>query len=82
MNKWIAAAIAFSAAGSLSALLTTYLTSDNRSKEWNANLESGELTPSQLHWTLVHIRDDIGPIVGLLVLTNSLLAAILAVMLI
>jgi hypothetical protein len=50
----------------------------NRKIEWEVNEQSDELSQSQKDWQIVHIRDDVGSIAGLLAITNALLAAILA----
>jgi hypothetical protein len=50
----------------------------NRKSEWRENEKSVALTETQLHWTIVHIRDDIGSIHNVLVLTNALLAGVIA----
>jgi hypothetical protein len=75
------AAGAFGIVFFISYVLVSYTTGANRRKEWDANEQSGEVEPVHLHWALIHIRDDIAPIVILLCLTNALLAAILAVLL-
>jgi hypothetical protein len=50
----------------------------NREVEWPENETATALSPSQFHWTIVHVRDDIGGIYSLLILTNTLLAGVLA----
>jgi len=37
-------------------------------------------SPIEVHWTIVHIKDDIGSLLAVLFLTNGLLAAILGVL--
>jgi hypothetical protein len=62
-----------------SARLMTSLHGAARS-EWKEN-ESSEVLPiQQVQWQIVHTRDDIAAICGLLTLTNSLLAAILVIL--
>ncbi len=51
-----------------------------RGKEFPANLRADPLSTQELHWTVVHIRDDIGFIVAALCMTNGLLAAIFMVL--
>jgi hypothetical protein len=57
------------------------MTSRNRQTEWDKNDKIDAPDQNHLHWTVIHIRDDIGGICGLLWLTNGLLAAILAALL-
>lgn len=52
-----------------------------RASEWNRNEESGPTSRAQQHWTMIHIRDDLGGIAVTLAITNGLLAAILAALL-
>jgi hypothetical protein len=49
----------------------------NRAGEWPENEKSEPLSNQALHWTIVHIRDDIGCIQSLLWIANTLLAGIL-----
>jgi hypothetical protein len=81
MTKLAAAAAAFTIMCFISSFLITRTMQSNREIEWDANKKSELLTPSELHWTVVHIRDDIGSATGLLAITNALLAAILAAVL-
>jgi len=53
----------------------------NRATEWPQNEKSEELSDSVRQWTIVHIRDDVGGIHNLLVVTNALLAGLLAALL-
>ena len=53
------------------------VTRGNRRIEWNANENGQELSQSQKDWQIVHIRDDVGSIAGMLAITNALSAAIL-----
>jgi len=55
--------------------------SSNRSVEFPQNDDSEPLSQSAKDWTVVHIRDDLGSIHNLMVLTNALLAAILGAIL-
>jgi hypothetical protein len=50
----------------------------NRKTEWPEMEKSEPLSPSELHWTIAHIRDDVGGIHALLVFTNALMAGTLA----
>jgi hypothetical protein len=50
----------------------------NRENEWPENQKSSELSSAEFHWTVVHVRDDIGGIHSMLVITNGLLAGLLA----
>lgn len=52
-----------------------------RASEWDRNEESGPTSRAQQHWTMIHIRDDPGGITMMLAITNGLLAAILAALL-
>ena len=56
----------------------------NRQEEWAANKETELPTPRGqfLGWTLIHIRDDIGSLTGHSHITNAVLAAILAVLIV
>jgi hypothetical protein len=77
MIRVLAAITAFALASFLSLRLVKAMSSGNRDIEWTANEQSGALSETSIHWTIVHIRDDIGSIVGLIIVTNGLLAAIL-----
>jgi hypothetical protein len=50
----------------------------NRSTEWPENEKSEPLSQQALHWTVAHIRDDLGGIYAMLMVTNGLLAGVLA----
>jgi hypothetical protein len=76
--KALAALVAFFIAGVVSYKVSQHTLQQNRKTEWEANEKAGELTQADLHWTIAHIRDDIGSIHNLIFLTNGLLAAILA----
>jgi len=69
----IAAAVGYMASG----YMISRVQHGNRRFEWEANEKSEELSQSQKDWLIVHIRDDVGSIAGLLAITNALLAAIL-----
>jgi hypothetical protein len=69
----------FWAAMTVSVRLSIRIQSRNRAAEFPENARSEELAPQELHWTLVHIRDDVGGIYAILSVTNGLLAALLAV---
>jgi hypothetical protein len=49
----------------------------NRAGEWPENEKSEPLSNQVLHWTVVHIRDDVGSIQNSLWIANTLLAGIL-----
>lgn len=51
----------------------------NRSTEWPENEKSDPLSQQALHWTIAHIRDDLGGIYAMLVVTNGCLAGLLAI---
>ena len=51
---------------------------ENRKVEWPDNEKSEPLTSPALHWTIVHIRDDVGAIHNLIGIANTLRAGILA----
>lgn len=50
----------------------------NRLIEQNPNQQEDAPTDRELKWQVVHIRDDIGSLCGLLCVTNGILSAILA----
>jgi hypothetical protein len=52
--------------------------SSNRSTEWPENERSDPLSRQALHWTIAHIRDDLGGIYAMLMVTNGCLAGLLA----
>jgi hypothetical protein len=52
----------------------------NRSSEWPSNKKTEPPSKNELKWEIVHIRDDVGGIAGLLSLIAGLIAAILAVL--
>ena len=54
----------------------------NRKKEWEANESSEILSEQQLHWTIVHIRDDLGLIATLLAFVVGLLSALTVIVLV
>jgi hypothetical protein len=68
--------------GCLASLIAARKTiASNRSNEWPENEKSDALSRPVFHWTVVHIRDDVGMIFSLLIVTNALLAGILAALL-
>ena len=69
----IAGIVAFKASG----YMINRVQRGNRKIEWETNENSNRLSQSQKDWQIVHVRDDVGSIAGLLVITNVLLAAIL-----
>lgn len=82
MIKLVLAAACFLAAFVASVKMTRHMIVENRATEWPEMEKSAEPLSAPLqHWTLVHIRDDIGSIPSILMITNGLLAAILAVLL-
>ena len=74
----IIVAVAAFAGMALSAKLAEKILAHNRSREWPENEKSEPLTQQSLHWTIAHIRDDIGGIYVILIATNGLLAGLLA----
>jgi hypothetical protein len=50
----------------------------NRTVEWPENEKSEPLSQQALHWTIAHVRDDLGGIYAMLVVTNGCLAGLLA----
>jgi hypothetical protein len=80
-SKIYAAIISFFMAIALSSVHMIYVTSRNRLTEWDINDKMEAPNQNHLYWTVIHIRDDIGGICSLLLLTNGLLAAIAAALL-
>lgn len=78
MAKIIAAAIAFAVAIAVSARLAIHTMNKNRQNEFDQNKKGSAFSKMEIDWTVIHIRDDLGSIFSLLVITNGLLAAILA----
>jgi hypothetical protein len=78
MIKIMAAFAAFLAVLFVSYRIALGTLASNRNAEMAQNERAGSLSEAQMHWTIVHIRDDIGAMHNLLVLTNALLAALLA----
>ena len=78
--KITAAVVAFFLAFAGSAAFSVFTHDRNRAVEWDRAESSGSLSEAQLHWLVAHIRDDIGSIHNLIVITNGLLAALLAFM--
>jgi len=81
MNKMSAAIFGFILAGAVSQFVATYTMHANRRVEMHANEEAGTVSEANLHWSIMHIRDEAGAIRNLIVLTNVLLAAILGALL-
>jgi hypothetical protein len=52
-----------------------------RNTEWPEMEKSQPLSRSVLNWTIAHIRDDLGMVFSVLVITNGLLAGILTALL-
>jgi hypothetical protein len=78
VSTLIVAAIAFIVAVIGSAVAANKTVMKNRTTEWPENEKSETLSSPELHWSIVHIRDDVGSIQNLIVIANGLLAAILA----
>lgn len=78
----VVAAIAVLAAAYASAKISVNTLASNRAVEFPENEKSEPLSSTVKDWTIVHIRDDLGSIHNLIVLTNGLLAGILALLLI
>lgn len=81
MLKLIVVVVAVFAGGFISEKIGRWVLANNRKVEWPENENSGTLSEAQLHWTIAHIRDDIGSVYGLLMVTNALLAGVLAALL-
>jgi hypothetical protein len=56
-----------------------YIADHNRRTECDKNETIAAPSNQEISWQIVHIRDDIGSLCGVLSITNMLLAAILAV---
>lgn len=54
---------------------------ETRASEWDLNEECATLSRQQLHWTIVHIRDELSSLFLKKDITNLLLAMILAAIL-
>jgi hypothetical protein len=80
--KLILIGIAMVVAAFYSSKISLWNVGSNRKVEFPENKLSEPLTEPELHWTLVHIRDDLGSIHTILVLTNALVAGILATLII
>jgi hypothetical protein len=74
----IMVAVAVFAGMAVSAKFAEKALASNRSTEWPENEKSEPFTQQSLHWTIAHIRDDIGGIYTMLTVTNGLLAGLLA----
>lgn len=80
--KLILIATAMIVAAFYSTKISLWTVGSNRKVEFPENKKSEPLTGPELHWTLVHIRDELGSIHNILVLTNALVAGILATLII
>jgi hypothetical protein len=80
--KLILIATAMIIAAFYSTKISLWTVGSNRKVEFPENKKSEPLTEPELHWTLVHIRDELGSIHNILVLTNALVAGILATLII
>lgn len=78
----IVAAVAATAAAYTSGKLSFSTLASNRAVEFPENEKSDPLSKQQIDWTVVHVRDDLGCIANYLVMTNALLAGILAVLIV
>jgi hypothetical protein len=79
MSKISTAVMAFGIAFLGSVLLARRTIGANRRVEMTTDNERLDpVSEANLHWSIVHIRDDIGPMHNLLIIANGLLAAILA----
>ena len=72
---------AFIAGGYLSSLTMLFITTSNRRKEHGPNESIPAPLRNAMSWHVVHIRDDVGAICSLLVITNGLLAALVTILL-
>jgi hypothetical protein len=77
MLKLILIAIAVFAGAFVSEKIGVRTLANNRKVEWPENKKSETLSQAELHWTIVHVRDDIGSVYSVLVVTNALLAGVL-----
>ena len=77
METLFIVAIAYLAGWFISGRTIAKIMVKNRLTEQNPNRQEDAPTDRELKWQVVHIRDDIGSLCGLLCVTNGLLAAIL-----
>jgi hypothetical protein len=80
MEKLFIAAIAYFAGWFISGRTIGSIMVKNRLIEQNPNRQEEPPTDRELKWHVVHIRDDLGSLCGLLCITNGILAAILAIL--
>jgi hypothetical protein len=81
---WIkmgAAIIAGALALIASTVMATHTVKDNRLVEMDANEKAGTVSRANIHWSTIHIRDDVEAIHNLIIITNLLLAGILGALL-
>ena len=81
MSKTSAAVIGWMLASLGSYIIATYTVHANRRVEMDANERSGTVSEANIHWSIMHVRDDVGAIHNLITMTNGLLAAILGTLL-
>ena len=65
----------------ISGAVIRHVMKSNRITEDNPNQKTPPPSENEMKWHLVHMRDDIGSIAGVLCLTNGLLAAIVILLL-
>lgn len=80
--KLILIAIGMVAAAFYSSKISLWTVGSNRSVEFPENERLERLTEPFLHWTVVHIRDDLGSVHNILVLSNALMAGILVTLIV
>ena len=78
METLFIVAIAYLAGWFISGRTIAKIMVKNRLTEQNPNRQEDAPTDRELKWQVVHIRDDIGSLCGLLCVTNGILSAILA----
>ena len=81
MSNLFLAGIAFWGGWIISGVVVRHVMKSNRITEDNPNQKTPPPSENEMKWHLVHMRDDIGSIAGVLCLTNGLLAAIVILLL-
>jgi len=81
MSNLFLAGIAFWGGWIISGVLIHHVMKRNRITELNPNQTTQPPSENEMKWHLVHMRDDIGSIAGVLCLTNGLLSAIVVLLL-
>lgn len=68
---------AFSVGAILTGFVVHWIMARNRYAEADPNKTLAAPSQNELAWHLVHVRDDVGSLLGAVAITNGLLAAIL-----